>query len=671
MHQVMEKGVILRKLILVLYGLSLIAGCSRPDPGRLMRGNKPVQISQVEADSSVNQEVDSLWTESNSNGTAYYREALNKAESYYTKGVIYYQQNQLDSSQIAYEEALEILSDIEIDAEECSFEANWMETLLKEIESDYRLTLMASGVLYSEGSAAAFRELFSDIKNFKSLRESKIIPVLTEDTVSYDVPIYLNKKVENSLVYLQTVAHGAFAKYLDRSGRYMMLMERILEEEGLPHDIVYLPLIESGFNPHAYSYARAVGFWQFIYATGKRYGLKRNWWYDERRDFEKSTRAACRYLKALYKEFNSWELALAAYNGGEGRVRREIKKRKTDDFWKLRLKKQTRNYVPLFMAATIIAKQPEKYGFYPEYEEPVNWETVEISKCMSLNNISSKTGISVADLELLNPELLRGVTPPNYKNYVLRVPEGTRDRFLAAYDNIPSEKNTNWVSHKVRRGETVSTIARRYSVSMSSIVSANNLGSRYKIYAGQTLMVPTTGGYRKTRRSSKVIPDGSGSYVVKRGDTLWEIARSHGVSIKNLKRANRLYSNRIYPGRKLVIPVKGSTYVSSNDTYVVRKGDSLYKIAKRFGVTVSALKKANGLWSDTIYPSMKLTIPKNNLSKTSTSINKPKTYRVKRGDTLWKIARAFKVTVQDLISWNNISNPSKLKIGDKLKIYGG
>ncbi len=671
MQQVMGKGMISGKLVFTLCGLFLMIGCSQPDPGRLMHGEQQIQVSKVEPYSNIPQEIDSSLTENHSNGIDYYREALNKAESYYTDGVIYYQQNQLDSSQIAYEGALEILSDLEIDVEEFPLEASWMETLLKEIESDYRLTLMASGVLYSEGSAVAFRELFSDIKNFKSLRESKSIPVLAEDTISYDIPIYLNKKVENSLVYLQTVAHGAFAKYLDRSGRYMMLMEKILEEEGLPHDLVYLPLIESGFNPHAYSYARAVGFWQFIYATGKRYGLKRNWWYDERRDFEKSTRAACRYLKDLYEEFNSWELALAAYNGGEGRVRREIKRRKTNDFWKLRLKKQTRNYVPLFMAATIIAKQPEKYGFYPDYDEPLYWDTVCVSKCMSLDNISSKTGINVADLELLNPELIRGITPPNYKNYILRVPKGMKDKFLAVYDSIPSEKNTNWVSHKVRRGETVSTIARRYGVSMSSIVTANNLGKRYKIYAGQTLLVPTTGGYRKSKRLTRVIPDGSGNYVVKRGDTLWEIAKAHGVSIKDLKKANRLYSNRIYPGRKLIIPLKGSGYSGSNDTYVVKKGDSLYKIAKRFGVTVSSLKKANGLWSDTIYPSMKLKIPKYTLSKASNKIKEPKTYRVKKGDTLWRIARVFRVTVQDLVSWNNISNPSKLKIGDVLKIYGG
>lgn len=672
MQQVMEKGVILRKLNLFIISLALLVGCSRPDTGRLMHSGKPVQMEPTlsESDSSFYHDVDSSQVEDYSDGSVYYRETLNKAESYYTNGVIYYQQNQLDSSQMAYEEALELLSDLEIDGGEYPFEANWMETLLKEIESDYRLTLMASGVLYSEGSAAAFRELFSDIKNFKNLKESGGFQIFTKDTVTYDVPIYLNEKVENSLVYLQTVAHAAFAKYLERSGRYITAMEKILEEEGLPHDLVYLPLIESGFNPHAYSYARAVGFWQFIYGTAKRYGLERNWWYDERRDFEKSTRAACRYLKALYNEFKSWELALAAYNGGEGRVRKEIKRCKTNDFWKLRLKKQTRDYVPLFMAATIIAKQPEKYGFYPNYDEPLQWETVEVSKCVSLSNISLKTDISVASLELLNPELIRGLTPPNYKNYKLRVPVGKKNGLLVAYDNIPSEKNTNWVRHKVRRGETVSTLARKYGVSMSSVVSANSLGRRYKIYAGQTLLIPTTGGHIGSGRTDKIVPDGSGTYVVKRGDTLWEIARVHSVSVKDLKSANNLYSNRIYPGRKLVIPGKGSSYVSSDKIYVVKKGDSLYKIAKGFGVSVSALKEANGLRSDTIYPLMRLNIPGYTSSNTSEKTKKQITYRVKKGDTLWRIARIFEVTIQDLMSWNNISNPSKLKIGDLIEIYG-
>ena len=645
----------------------LIAGCGHPDSGRLIQSGQ---------DYSNNGDNGDEYVIADSTALTDIRDALTEAENDYTDGVMYYQMNALDSSQYAFEEALMVLSELDFDSDIYPTEARWLETLLKEIESDYRLTLMTSGVLYSDGSAAAFRELFSDIKNFKKLKESGEFHPPSQDSVTYDVPIYLNEKVENSLAYLQTVAHNTFEKYLSRMTKYLPTMEKILEEEGVPHDIVYLPLIESGFNCHAYSYARAVGPWQFIYATGKRYGLNRNWWYDERRDFEKSTRAAARYLRDLYEEFNSWELALASYNGGEGRVRRTIKKQGTRDFWQLRLKKQTRNYVPLYMAATMIGKQPEKYGFAPNPADPLKWETVEISKCMTFANISKETGIAVADLEELNPELMRGVTPPDIKKYKLRIPINKKEKFLAKYDNIPSEKNTNWVQHRVRRGQTVSTIAKKYGVSMSSIISANSLKRPYRIFVGQTLMIPTTGG-SWSFAASDIIPDGSGSYKVKRGDTLWEIAKAHGVSLSKLKRANNLSSNRIYPGRKLIIPGDGTKVASTTNSagngggvHIVRRGDSLAKIAKRYGITVQALKTHNRLRSDTIYPNMRLKIPSSDGSTASSS--RPETaidYKVKRGDSLWKIARLFNVSIGELMEWNNISNPRYVKYGDRLKIY--
>jgi len=671
MQQVTEKSEVVLRVIYLLLTLTILsAGCT----GSYSR--KPVDLDGTRTGNQSGQSAgylqgDSLAISLEPDQRSDLRQELTKAESYYTDGVIYYQRNLLDSSQIAFEEALMVLSDLEFDIEEYPSESRWLDTLLKEIESDYRLTLMTSGVLYSEGSAAAFRELFSDIKNFKNLRESgQFHEPPPKDSVTYDVPIYLNEKVENSLAYLQTVAHNTFEKYLGRSTKYIPLMAKILEEEGVPRDIIYLPLIESGFNPHAYSYARAMGPWQFIYATGKRYGMKRNWWYDERRDFEKSTRAAARYLKDLYDEFQAWELALASYNGGEGRVRRTIKRQKTRDFWKLKLKKQTRNYVPLYMAAVMIAKQPEKYGFSPVYEDALEWETVEVSKCMSFANIASKTGISVADLEILNPELIRGLTPPNYKNYKLRIPPDKKQIFLTSYNEIPSEKSTNWVSHKIRRGETVSTIARKYGVSMSSIISANNLRRPYKIYVGHKLMVPTTGGASYSSRASNVIPDGSGSYKVRRGDTLWEIARAHGISIRSIKNANRLSSNRIYPGRKLIIPGAGEQVQASGDDYRVRRGDSLSKIARKYGISIQALKTHNRLRSNTIYPGMNLKIPQRGSSNTSsTQASTPTTYKVKRGDSLWKIAQRFGVSIRDLMNWNNIANASEIKRGELLKIY--
>jgi LysM repeat protein len=286
----------------------------------------------------------------------------------------------------------------------------------------------------------------------------------------------------------------------------------------------------------------------------------------------------------------------------------------------------------------------------------------------------------VADLELLNPELLRGITPPDANDYPLRLPRGFQERFLAEYDNIPSEKQTNWVTHRIRSGETVSSIARKYGVSQASIVQANNLGRRKRIYAGNTLMIPTAGqgSYKSSSRepvraANKIIASDNGKYRVKHGDTLWDIAVAHGVSVSELRRANGLSSNKIYTGRILIIPNKGQS--SSGDQvkfqkYVVKRGDTLWKIATRNGTTISALKEANSLSSNVIYSGMALMVPMNISSiALNDDGNDFVLYTIRKGDSLWGIAQEHKVSIDDLARWNNISSHSRLYPGDKLKIY--
>ena len=672
----------------ILIMMSILA-CSQPNPEWTMR--TPGESASADA---ANQ--DTLVANGDSLKLPIPRpdidEALDNAEGFYAVGVSYFQLNSLDSAQTAYEQSLAVLSELDLDPEQNPEQASRMERLLNEIEEDYRLTLIASGTLSSEASVTAFRELFGDLKNFKKLKESPQVRDFNEaDTVIYDVDIEWNGKVENSLIYLQTVARENFTAYLARSAVYLPLMEAIFKEKGLPHDLVYLPLIESGFKATAYSYARASGFWQFISSTGRLYGLDHNWWFDERRDFVKSTEAAAEHLKDLYEQFGSWNLALAAYNGGAGRVSREIRRAKSNNFWKLSLHKQTRAYVPLFMAATIIAKEPHKYGFFPEYESPLEFEVVTVDKCISLENVSLRTGIEVFELQRLNPELLRGITPPNIKDYALRLPKGYTDAFAGIYNEIPTEKATNWANHKVRRGETLSAIARKYGISLSALLDVNKLSKKKHIYVGQTLIIPIPAGRKTSSRQStvvassqsgKIVKSSPNRYLVKDGDTLWEIATAYGVSIGGIRRLNNLTSNTVYAGRWLKIPQKSVTATFEKadvkyDIYRVKRGDNLTRISAQYGTSPAAIRSANGLTSNRIYPGMRLKIPSSPSSNTQyTSQNTLRhnelqhvEYVVRNGDTLWKIAKAHGVNVSELARWNNLRAGNKLYPGDKLKIY--
>ncbi|HBZ00861.1 MAG TPA: hypothetical protein DEO84_06010, partial [candidate division Zixibacteria bacterium] len=561
-------------LIVLLLG-TIFIGCSQPDQQWVTTTNNTYanNNSDIALTDSTDIETDSSKTAAAQTDV---NEALNKAESFYAIGVHYFQISQLDSAQAAYEQSLAILSELDLDPEQNPDLAARMERLLNEIEEDYRLTLISSGTLSSDASVTAFRELFSDLKNFKNLKESGFVHEFNAaDSSNYDIEIEWNSRVENSLIYLQTVARNKFTTYLERSAVYLPLMEKIFKEKGLPHDLVYLPLIESGFNASAYSYAKASGFWQFISSTGKLYGLDHNWWFDERRDFEKATEAAASHLKDLYNMFGSWNLALAAYNAGAGRISRQIKREKTNDFWKLDLAKQTETYVPLFMASVIIAKQPQKYGFNPNYQQPLEFETSKINKCLSFKNISAKIGIPVSDLERLNPELLRGMTPPDATDYVLRIPKGYQESFAAVYDDLTAEPALSWTKHRVKKGETVTSVARKYGVSVATIQQANDLSKGKRLTAGQILTVPLQYG-NKTKpdaasvilnappvsnvketfqeRSQSAVKNNPSRYMVKSGDTLWEIAAAFGVSISELKRLNNISVNTVYAGRWLKIP---------------------------------------------------------------------------------------------------------------------
>ena len=392
---------------------------------------------------------------------------------------------------------------------------------------------------------------------------------------AFDIPIIINGKVERFIKYFQTRGRKVFSRWLARSERYIPLMKELLREKGLPEDLVYLALIESGYNPRAYSRRKAMGLWQFRYHTGKRYGLKVDWWIDERRDPVKSTIAAARYLKYLYDRFECWYLAAAGYNAGEGKIQRAIKRYKTEDFWELTkypyLKRETKNFIPKIIAAALIAKNPEEYGFSDiSYEEPIRFETVKVPDATDLRVIAKASRSTYEELKRLNPELRRWCTPPNYPDYELKLPYGKKEIFLRNFSKIPPSKRVTFRRHVVRSGETLSHIALRYRTNIRAIMRMNRIRNLHSIRAGRSLIIPVRGseGLRKGKMPARLnqgrnLLEHEGRaliYTVRRGDTLWEISRSAGIDLERLCRWNGIQNaSRIYPGDRLKIPAEEST----------------------------------------------------------------------------------------------------------------
>lgn len=314
--------------------------------------------------------------------------------------------------------------------------------------------------------------------------------------VTYDVPVIYNKRVEWYLGYFTGKGHQFFTKWLERSGKYIPTIKKILKEEGVPLDLAYVALIESGFNHKARSHASAVGTWQFIKSTAHLYDLRVDWWVDERHDFEKSTVAAARFLKHLHGKFGSWEMALAAYNAGEGRMRKASRLNDSNNYWvitknKRTLKLETRDYVPKFIAAMMIAKNPEKYGFHNlKYHSPVNYDSVYIKQPTDIKVIAKASESSLSEIQQLNPSLKRWYTPESSGSYQIRIPKGTKKVFTKNFALVPKDKLLEFKTHKVKSGESLWSIARYYKTQIHRIVKINNLKRKKVLREGITIMVP-------------------------------------------------------------------------------------------------------------------------------------------------------------------------------------
>lgn len=412
-----------------------------------------------------------------------------------------------------------------------------------------------------QGAQAEVRSKQDDADITDVLEED--VPIAPEHLTGepkFDIPIIINEKVEYFIKYFQTERREIFTKWLSRSRAYIPMMKKIFRERGLPEDLVYMALIESGFSPHAYSRARACGPWQFIKSTGRRYGLKVNDWIDERRDPEKSTIAAAEYLKDLYDMFGHWYLAAAAYNAGERKVLKAMQRAKSDDFWEMAetryLKRETKDYVPKMIAAALIAKYPEMYGFTDiEYMEPIEYEKITLNGAYDLKVISRECNVPYEQLRLLNPELRTNFTPP-YDYYELKVPSAVYESCKFAVSRIPSTERYKFNVHTVRKGETLSVIARRYNSSVSLIKEVNRIKNAKRLRVGMRLIVPEIYRSVKSAKNNTLTKSNDGvniRYVVRSGDTLYWIAKRYGVTVRDIKLWNNLDGEPIKPGDVLII----------------------------------------------------------------------------------------------------------------------
>lgn len=374
------------------------------------------------------------------------------------------------------------------------------------------------------------------------------------------IPLVRNKKVDQFINYFQTKGKRQFEIWLNRLDVYGPMISQILDECNLPPELLYLAMIESGLNPKAYSKAAANGMWQFIYSTGKMYGLERNWYIDERRDPEKATRAACAYITDLYDEFDNWYLALAAYNAGEGRIRRGTRLHQTSDFWQLHsLPRETRNYIPYFLAATIMAKSPEKFGLYKKENRKaaLAYDVVTIEKSADLTVLASSAETSFKTLQKLNPELRQSATPTTA--YELKIPKGKKSIFAHNYNALPENERfaPQFITHRVKNGESLWTIAKKYRVSVHDVAAVNKIRNRSMIRIGQKLTIPVPGMNLASVPKSAMPGYNKVTYKVRRGDTLGHIAEDYNTRASTIRKWNGLkYGQHIYPGQKLTLWIK-------------------------------------------------------------------------------------------------------------------
>ncbi len=518
--------------------------------------------------------------------------------------------------------------------------------------------------------------------------------------LSHIFPMIINKEIVHYIHYYQTAGRKFFKYALSRSERYIPMIKKIFNKLGLPNDLAYLAMIESGFSPSAYSYAGASGMWQFIPSTGRLFGLTINWWVDERRNPVESTYAAGKYLKDLFDKFGSWYLAAAAYNSGELTIERALSLYPGGNFWTISqnrpylLPGQTRRYVPKIIAAAIIAKDPENFGFHNiTYEKPIKFKQVNVPFSVSLYALAKCADISENKLWHMNQDLLRNATPPNDPGFMLNIPADKYKIFMKNFKhikkyinqepqviNISYKRSKNNIYYTIEPGNTLMGIASKYGISLGTLERYNNLNNYSVLRVGERITIPGTNSSIQSNNNYQISTNEY--YTIEPGNTLMGIASKYGISLGTLERYNNLNNYSVLRvGERITIPGTNhmkTTQVNLKLAYVIVKpGMTLWSISHNYNVSLNTLRIINHIVGNDIHAGEKIFIKRNgsiNRGYSYTNNKQPQTihnflhYRVKFGDSLYSIALKFHDNIKSIMADNNIKNPNAIYPGEILKI---